>query len=68
MEVLLPGGKLRIITVSASPLHNNEGYVRGSVGAFIDITELKETEAKLKNTLENLDKLVKERTTELEKA
>ena len=34
----------------------------------IDITEQKKTEAKLKDTLDSLDKLVKERTSELEEA
>jgi PAS domain S-box-containing protein len=68
LDVLLPSGKWRVITVSASPLHNAEGHVRGSVGAFIDITELKETEDKLKDILNNLEEAVKERTAELEKA
>jgi PAS domain-containing protein len=42
--------------------------VRSSVGAFVDITERKEVETKLKETLDNLEYLVKERTAELEKA
>jgi PAS domain S-box-containing protein len=68
LNVLLPSGKRRIIIVSASPLHNAEGHVRSSVGSFIDITELKETEARLKDTLNNLEEIVKTRTSELEKA
>ena len=40
----------------------------GSMSMLTDITERKEAEAKLKETLDNLEELVKERTTELEKA
>lgn len=68
LDVLLPCGKWRRILVSASPLHDAEGHVRSSVGAFIDITERKEAETKLKETLDNLENLVKERTAELENA
>lgn len=68
IDVLLPGGKWRTILASASPLHDVNGSVRGSVGSFIDITERKEAETRLKETLDNLEKLVKERTAELEKA
>jgi PAS domain S-box-containing protein len=68
IDVLLPGGKWRTILASASPLHDVNGLVRGSVGSFIDITERKEAETRLKETLDNLEKLVKERTAELEKA
>ncbi|MHC1754754.1 MAG: MEDS domain-containing protein [Methanosarcina sp.] len=68
IDVLMPGEKWRAILASASPLHDVDGCVRGSVGAFIDITERKEAEIKLKETLNNLEKLVRERTAELEKA
>ncbi len=68
IDVLLPCGKWRAIIASASPLHDVNGRVRGSVGSFINITERKEAETKLKETLDNLEKLVRERTAELEKA
>jgi two-component sensor histidine kinase len=68
LDVLLPSGEYRTMLGSASPLHDAKGHVRGSVGTFIDITERKKAEAKLKYTLDNLDKLVRERTLELEKA
>ncbi|TLN09800.1 PAS domain S-box protein [bacterium] len=68
IDVLLPSGKYRTILGSANPLHGPEGNVRGSVGSFIDITERKEAETKLKETLDNLENLVKERTSELENA
>lgn len=68
IDVLQAGGDLRTFLGSASPLHNSEGHVRGSVGVFVDITERKKAEAKLKETLDNLERIVKERTVELEKA
>jgi PAS domain S-box-containing protein len=68
IDLLLPSGKWRTILASASPLHDVNGHVRGSVGSFINITERKEAETKLKETLDNLEKLVRERTEELEKA
>lgn len=43
----------------------------GVVSVFIiarDITEIKETEARLRETLDNLENIVKERTEELERA
>lgn len=67
-DLLLPSGEQRGLLGSASPLHDAEGNVRGSVGIFIDITERKKAEAKLEETLENLEKLIKERTEDLQKA
>lgn len=68
IDVLLPSGEWKGLLGSASPLHDAEGNVRGSVGAFIDITERKKAEAKLKETLDKLENLVKERTAKLEEA
>jgi PAS domain S-box-containing protein len=68
LDLLLPSGEWRGLLGSASPLHDSEGNVRGSVGVFLDFTERKKAEAKLEETLENLEKLIKERTAELEKA
>ena len=68
IDVLLPSGEWKGLLGSASPLHDAKGNVRGSVGAFIDITERKKTEAKLKETLDNLEVLIKARTAELEMA
>ena len=47
LDVLLPSGKRRVILGSASPLHDAEGNVRGSIGAFSDITERKQVEQAL---------------------
>jgi PAS domain S-box-containing protein len=68
IDILLPCGKWKAILGSASPLHDINGNVRGGVAAFMDITQRKKAEAKLKETLDNLEELVKQRTEELEKA
>ena len=47
LDVLLPSGKWRVILGSASPLHDADGHVRGSIGAFIDITMRKRAEEAL---------------------
>jgi PAS domain S-box-containing protein len=59
LDVLLQSGKWRFMLGSASPLHDADGNVRGSVGAFIDITErrrneeaLQESEARFRNLFE----------------
>lgn len=68
IDVLLPDGEWITAIGSASPLHDENGNVRGSVAAFMDITGRKKAEAKLKETLDNLEELIKQRTSELEKA
>ena len=67
IDVLFPSGEWRGVLGSASPLHDADGNVRGSIGTFIDITERKKAEAKLEETLDNLENLVKERTADLQK-
>jgi PAS domain S-box-containing protein len=54
LDVLLQSGKRRVILGSASPLHDAGGYVRGSIGAFIDITERKRVEQERETTVEFL--------------
>jgi PAS domain S-box-containing protein len=68
IDVLLPSGEWITIMGSASPLHDAGGHVRGSVAAFMDITERKRMEKALKKANETLEEKVKERTEELEKA
>jgi PAS domain S-box-containing protein len=55
-------------SINAKPLFNKDGDFTGSLSMFTDITKRKEAEAKLKETLDNLENLVKERTDELEEA
>lgn len=59
-------GKEFDFLVSGAPLKNAEGEVIGSIGALMDITERKKAEKELEQYRNNLEKLVKERTEELE--
>jgi PAS domain S-box-containing protein len=54
--------------VSSKSLFETDGKFAGSMSMLTDITRQKDVEAKLKETLNNLEKLVKQRTAELEKA
>ena len=68
LDIVSADGKIRHVFGNARPLRDEQGNLRGSISAFIDITRRKEAETKLKETLDNLENLVKERTAELEKA
>ena len=59
-------GSLMWAQVNAKSLYDKDGKFSGALGMLTDITERKEAEAKLKETLDNLENLVKERTSELE--
>jgi PAS domain S-box-containing protein len=50
VEVLLPSGRRLHILGHASPLHDMTGRVRGCVGAFLDITERKHAEERLRRS------------------
>jgi len=49
----------------AVPLFDNSGRVRGAIGVFVDITELKKAQMELQNAHSELEKRVEERTAEL---
>lgn len=68
LDVLLPSEKWLAMLGSASPLHDAEGHVRGSVSAFMDITDRKEAEEGLRKLTEELEQRVAERTAQLESA
>ncbi len=53
---------------NARSLHDDKGNLHGYVAAFIDIPERKEADKILKKAPDNLEKLVEERTKQLEKA
>jgi len=67
-RVRLADGSLGWIFSRAVPLLDANGEIVEWFGAASDITKRKEAESKLKETLDNLDQLVKERTEELQKA
>ncbi len=67
-RVRLADGSLGWIFSRAVPMLDANSEIVEWFGAASDITKRKEAEDKLKDTLDNLDKLVKERTAELEKA
>ena len=54
--------------ISAKAFFDKNGKFTGSMAMLTDITKRKKAEAKLKETLDNLEHIVKERTEELEKA
>ncbi|WP_410507041.1 PAS domain S-box protein [Methanosarcina hadiensis] len=56
------------VIVSSKALFDKAGKFTGSMSLLTDITARKEAEAKLKETLDNLEEKVKERTMQLEKA
>ena len=68
LDIVSTDGRIRHVLGNARPLRNEQGEIRGSVSAFIDITERKKAEEALKEANDNLENLVKERTAELETA
>ncbi|AKB49849.1 sensory transduction histidine kinase [Methanosarcina barkeri str. Wiesmoor] len=67
-RVRLADGNLGWIFSRAVPMLDANGEIVEWFGAASDITERKEAEFKLKKAHENLEKMVEERTAELEKA
>ncbi|MEC4747344.1 PAS domain S-box protein [Methylomicrobium sp. Wu6] len=47
LDITRPDGQVIRVLSNASPLFNEEGFPRGAVGAFLDITELKRVEESL---------------------
>lgn len=64
-----PGAnELTWMLISAEPVMKEDDRIYRVICTYYDITGRKRAEAKLEETLDNLEKLVKERTAELEKA
>ena len=56
IEVLLPDGNRSTLLGSATPLKDSDGNIRGCVGAFMDITQLKQAEEEAHAQKEILEK------------
>ncbi|HJW23405.1 MAG TPA: PAS domain-containing protein [Rhodocyclaceae bacterium] len=65
IEVRLPDGRNLWLFGNAAPLFDDQGSVRGALGAFVDITQFKASEADLRRHRDELESLVAERTYEL---
>ncbi|AKB64330.1 PAS domain S-box protein [Methanosarcina mazei] len=68
LEIQHKDGHITPVLYNASVYRDENGEVIGVFAAARDITERKKAEEALKKAYDNLDKLVKERTAELEKA
>lgn len=75
LELLLQNGRRISLFGSATPLHDAQGRVRGCVGAFLDITGLKEAQRALRQANDQLAEAnaglelkVRDRTAELLRA
>jgi signal transduction histidine kinase len=66
LEIVLRDGRVICAYFSASPLYDDSGRVRGSLGVVIDLTERKGAEAEVMRLNEDLERRVKERTAQLE--
>ncbi len=67
-KLIRKDGSVLWVLITVKSFFNKEGKLAGYIGIFTDITRQKKTEAKLKETYDNLEKLVEERTVQLEKA
>src|SRR6185437_9730542 len=54
VEVVFTDGRTRLLYGNASPLFDEDGTPRGSIGAFLDMTEWRRVEAALKDSEERL--------------
>ena len=60
LDVLHGDGTRLTLYEFAAPLFDDEGKVRGAVGAFLDITELKQAEERLKRLVRENEQLYRE--------
>jgi chemotaxis methyl-accepting protein methylase/signal transduction histidine kinase len=68
LTVVFEDGSRREIFGNSAPLFDEHGKVRGAVATFVDITDMKRAEEKLRQAHEICEKQVQERTAELAQA
>jgi signal transduction histidine kinase len=68
LEIVFDDGTSVFTVISCVPLFDDHGAPRGAVGASLDITRLKLTEAELRTHRENLERMVQDRTRALEES
>jgi len=67
-RIVRPNGEIRTVLSRGEIVMDSDTKTHKLVGAFLDITEQKETEEKIRRMNEELEKRVKERTQALKKA
>jgi PAS domain S-box-containing protein len=65
-RIIRPDGTVRWIWDRGFPIRNGDGHVYRSAGISEDITERKQAEEQLRHYTQNLEKLVAERTTQIQ--
>jgi signal transduction histidine kinase len=68
LSVLFKDGATLELIGNAVPLFNNSGGVRGAIGAFVDITMLKNSQTDLEKARIDLESRVEQRTDELRRS
>ena len=59
LDIIRKDGEKRLISVTASPLFKNEDFI-SSIGIFVDITEIRKAEEKIKSQLHEKEVMLQE--------